>query len=104
MQNDVYGNELHQSIAAFAILSVYYLIHILNICFSRCSSLLRPRLDWEIIVLLPSWCLFGVAGSIFTLYTARTGDTRFLLGLESVTFLSVDGVMPFYAWIPLTDF
>ncbi|KAH6651422.1 hypothetical protein F5144DRAFT_85473 [Chaetomium tenue] len=90
MQNDVCDNELRQSIAAFAILSVYHLIHILYIWFSRCSSLLHPRLDWEILILLPSWCLFGVAGSILTLYTVRTRDTRFLLGLKSVAFLSAE--------------
>jgi hypothetical protein len=89
MQNDVWDNELRLSIAAFAILLVSYPIRTLCV-WCRRNSLLRPRLDLEILVLFPSWCLFGVAGSILIRYTARTGDTRFLLGLKSVTFLPVE--------------
>jgi hypothetical protein len=89
MQDDVTGDELAQSIAAFVIPSVYCLIHIIHSSvFGKRGSLLRPQPDWEILVL--SWFLFGVAGSSLAVLTARTRDVRFHLGLEGVGLLSMD--------------
>ncbi|KAL2139226.1 hypothetical protein VTI28DRAFT_5486 [Corynascus sepedonium] len=91
MQGDVSDDELAQSIAAFAIPSIYSLIHIIYIlAFGKRSSLLRPRPDWEILVLTMSMFLLGVAGICLALFAARTRDVRVHLGLKGVGLLSVE--------------
>ncbi|KAL2168381.1 hypothetical protein VTG60DRAFT_7360 [Thermothelomyces hinnuleus] len=91
MQGHVTGDELAQSITAFAVPGVCGLIHIIyTLAFGKRSSLLRPRLDWEIQLMILSWFLLGVAGISLALLTARTGDVRFHLGLKGVGLLSVE--------------
>ena len=84
MQDDDTRDALRQSIAAFAIPSVYCLIRI--ICTCNSSPVLHPRPDCYI--LFTSWFASGVAGSTLAVLTARTGDVRFHLGLKGVGLLS----------------
>ncbi|KAL2137505.1 hypothetical protein VTI28DRAFT_9310 [Corynascus sepedonium] len=102
MQGHVTEDGLAQSITAFAVPGVCGLIHIIyTLAFGKRSSLLRPRLDWEVLFMIMSWFLLGVAGISLALLTARTGDARFHLGLKGVGLFSVEVLVIFIAGRPV---